>query len=414
LSLEPRDALDVAREIAESLTSSAWEYGGEATWMGTQRRADEDSGIIQTSYGAVGPTLYSGSSGIALFLAEMFAATGEARHAEVASAAMRHAVGRLGDLQRNARFGFYGGQLGVVFALARVGQLLERDDFVSRARSVSMSLARDLEDDFLYDVILGAAGGIPALLALRNSLGLDELRETAIALGSSMVRGATRGEEGWSWGERATGEEFARNLTGFAHGASGIGWSLFELYAASGDARFLEAGREAFRYESNWFRAERDNWPDFREHDGELEPAPCAVAWCHGAPGIGLARRRALGVVDEPSWRRDLEAAARTTLRALNDPDDQVETSYTLCHGQLGLAEILREASDLVNSDEARQVADAVASRGAERHRGRPGSWMSGTGRGSSPSLMVGLAGIGYSYLRLADPAVPSVLLCGA
>jgi lantibiotic modifying enzyme len=31
--------------------------------------------------------------------------------------------------------------------------------------------------------------------------------------------------------------------------------------------------------------------------------------------------------------------------------------------------------------------------------------------RGSNPSLMIGLAGIGYFYLGLADPALPSVLL---
>jgi lantibiotic modifying enzyme len=31
--------------------------------------------------------------------------------------------------------------------------------------------------------------------------------------------------------------------------------------------------------------------------------------------------------------------------------------------------------------------------------------------RGSNPSLMIGLAGIGYFYLRLADPTLESVLL---
>ena len=30
---------------------------------------------------------------------------------------------------------------------------------------------------------------------------------------------------------------------------------------------------------------------------------------------------------------------------------------------------------------------------------------------GSNPSLMIGLAGVGYFFLGLADPALPSVLL---
>jgi lantibiotic biosynthesis protein len=409
LSIEAHTAIGVANEIGDALTDSVWEYGGEATWMGTHRTADEDSNIIQTSYSAVGPTLYGGTSGIALFLAELFTRTGVHRQAEIAVAAMRHAVARLDAVPRNARFGFFGGQVGVATALVRVGLLTGRPDFVSTARSLLSSLVRDMGDDYLYDVILGAAGGAAALLVLQRQLEIEGLGECALTLGRSMMRGATRTEEGWSWGERATGEEFPRDLTGFAHGASGIGWSLLELYAASGDLRFLEGGREAFRYEARWFSPDRDNWPDFREHDGEFEPAPHAMAWCHGAPGIGLARLRALHATDDPEWQRELQAAIRATSRALTDPDDQVETSFTLCHGQLGLAEFLRDTGD----DRARSIADGVALRGVERHGGRPHSWVSGTGRGSSPSLMVGLAGIGYAYLRLADPGVPSVLLCG-
>jgi lantibiotic biosynthesis protein len=30
---------------------------------------------------------------------------------------------------------------------------------------------------------------------------------------------------------------------------------------------------------------------------------------------------------------------------------------------------------------------------------------------GETPGLMLGLAGIGYSYLRLCDPAIPSILI---
>jgi lantibiotic modifying enzyme len=42
---------------------------------------------------------------------------------------------------------------------------------------------------------------------------------------------------------------------------------------------------------------------------------------------------------------------------------------------------------------------------------GASGNWPCGTIQGDTPGLMLGRAGIGYFYLRLADPNVPSVLL---
>ena len=76
-------------------------------------------------------------------------------------------------------------------------------------------------------------------------------------------------------------------------------------------------------------------------------------------------------------------------------------------------AEILREAGLFLGDATALHVANAVVARGIELYEGRPQDWPSGVGRGSNPSLMVGQAGIGYAYLRIADPQIPSMLLCG-
>jgi lantibiotic modifying enzyme len=46
-----------------------------------------------------------------------------------------------------------------------------------------------------------------------------------------------------------------------------------------------------------------------------------------------------------------------------------------------------------------------------ERYARTGVSWPCGTHSGETPNLMLGLAGIGYFYLRLAVPQVPSVLL---
>jgi hypothetical protein len=55
-------------------------------------------------------------------------------------------------------------------------------------------------------------------------------------------------------------------------------------------------------------------------------------------------------------------------------------------------------------------MALSVARMGIERYAGNS-SWPCGTHVGETPNLMLGLAGIGHYYLRLYQPAIPSVLI---
>ena len=52
-----------------------------------------------------------------------------------------------------------------------------------------------------------------------------------------------------------------------------------------------------------------------------------------------------------------------------------------------------------------------VASKGIETFGRTDDGWPCGTPAGENPSLMLGLAGIGHFYLRLAVPSVPSILI---
>jgi lantibiotic modifying enzyme len=183
------------------------------------------------------------------------------------------------------------------------------------------------------------------------------------------------------------------------------------LYRRTEETRFLEGALEAFRYENHWFQPAEDNWPDFRWHDGSDAPAPCMVAWCHGAPGIGLARLAALRIRGGASLRNDVEAAVRASKRALVDPDGPPDPDFCLCHGQAGIAAFLLSAGAALGDVEAREVALTTAATAARRFAGAPHTWPVGARRVSSPSLMTGLAGIGYFYLGLADPRLPSILL---
>jgi lantibiotic modifying enzyme len=405
--------LGLAGEIADRLCEEAYRYGGECTWMGTVQHGGHETATF--TWETLGPDLYGGTSGVGLFLAEMYARTGEARYRDTGREALRFSAARLDRIPARSRQGFYSGRVGVAYVLARGGELLEDPELAHDASRELDHRAADQNDGILLDIISGAAGSIAPLLSLARSLARDDLRALAERLGERIIAGADQDASGWKWGDDATGFPSHRPLTGYGHGAAGIGLALLELFAATGDGHYRDAGREAFRYENSLFNPERENWPDFRYSDDAGDRGHFGVAWCLGAPGIGMSRLRAVQIdAATPQHRIDSEAALRTVRRQLASSADPGSEDFSLCHGWAGLGDFALLAAEALGSPEPRRLAEEIADRGATANAGSPGRWHCGLQRGTHPSLMLGLAGIGHFYLRLADPRVGSLTLVGS
>ena len=140
------------------------------------------------------------------------------------------------------------------------------------------------------DIINGSAGAIPALIStVAERFGREEFLMAAVRHGQNLLtRVAARSGKGWSWD--TLGMEGQPHLLGFAHGASGIAYALARIGGATGRRDFLDAAREGLRYERGLFSrngGQLARSTQFRAADPSGEP-PCMMAWCHGAPGIGL------------------------------------------------------------------------------------------------------------------------------
>ncbi len=403
--------LGIAGEIADRLCDEAYRYDGECTWMGTVQQGGGHDAVSFT-WETLGPDLYGGTSGVGLFLAEMYAGTGQVRYREIAGEALRFGAARLDRIPAPFRQGFYSGRVGVAFALARGGELLGEPALALDASRELDHRTDDENDGIRLDVISGAAGSIAPLLSLGSSLSRSDLCALAERLGERIVAAADQDGSGWKWGDDATGFSSQRPLTGYGHGAAGIGVALLELFAATGDARYRDAGREAFRYENSLFNAARENWPDFRYSADASDRGHFGVAWCLGAPGIGLSRLRAMQIDPAtPQHRLDAEAALRTVRRRLESSADPGLEDFSLCHGWAGLGDFALLAGEALGSTDAQSLAEEIADRGGAANAGSPGRWHCGLQRGTHPSLMLGLAGIGHFYLRLAEPTVGSLTL---
>ncbi|MES2179374.1 MAG: lanthionine synthetase LanC family protein [Gemmatimonadota bacterium] len=405
--------LRIAEEIAESLCASAYRFHGECTWMGSvQRGGGAIGGNSIFTYETLPPDLYNGASGIGLFLAEMFRHTKHGQMRTIALEALRFSAARLDQIPARFRAGFYTGRVGIAYALVQGGTLLDEPALIADAHRILDVIAADEGDGILLDIISGAAGAIAPLLAMSSSLARDDLFALSEVFGRMIIVAAHRGDTGWSWGDDATGFHAQRPLAGYGHGAAGLGLGLMELFAVTGEEEYRVGALSAFGYENALFSSSRGNWPDLRYSADSSDNGHFGVAWCLGAQGIGMSRLRAMAL--DPLTAQhvaDAEAAIGAVQRQFHNTIHPGSSDFSLCHGFAGDGDFALQAADALEREDVRRLAHAIAESGAVANGGSPTRWHCGLQRGSNPSLMLGLAGIGHFYLRLADPSVPSVLL---
>lgn len=405
--------LETANRIGVRLCRDALWDGARCNWLGDSMEYVGNAWTVTQR--TFGPDLYSGTSGIALFLARLFGLTQERLYRTTAEGGLRQAWSRLEDVLSVARVGFYSGLSGIAYVSITFGEIFANQKSVDQGLQVLESLTHEDVNQEGLDVIAGSAGAIPALLDIYRRYPRDFLLDLAIRHGEHLLDTARKSDIGWSWD--TLNRPAGRDLTGFSHGTAGIGWALLELSTQTGQERFGAAAQQAFRYEQHWFSAEYQNWPDLR---GSADPTRnpnetpnYTLAWCHGAPGIGLSRVRAFALTGDAGYKSEAEIAVRTTETTLNQSAAAGQSNFSLCHGLGGNAELLIYASQVLGNAEYKSVADRLGESGIEWFERRHVPWPCGVvGGGETPNLMLGIAGIGYFYLRLFDPArIPPVMI---
>ncbi|WP_437752169.1 lanthionine synthetase LanC family protein [Sorangium sp. So ce1389] len=414
-------ALATARRIGEALCASAfWDEEGErCNWMG-YADMDAPGGGLTQGWIALHAPLGGGSAGVALFLAELHRQAPDPAVKRTAEGALRRSVRRpmpVGSLV--SPLSYFAGSVGIACVAERFAELglsagHDRDR-EQRMREIEAALG----SPHPLDVMGGNAGAIPALLSLSRRSGLGRCRDLAGRCGEELCRAAGREGEKRFWSAAAaTGHPVhSPPMAGLSHGAAGIALALLELHQHTGDALLLETARGAFAYEDALFSKIEGNWLDVRmphQTDGGTPTGTFQTAWCHGAPGVALARMRAAQL--DPDRAEVHLAAARiavaTTIAALERKLALPRSDATLCHGLAGLSEVALLAAELLGDDRARSAAILAARTLCDRH-GATLDWPSGMSTAqTNPTLLLGNAGIGHHLLRLHDPArVPPILI---
>lgn len=404
--------LSSAENIASKILDSAIPIKDGVTWRGLC--------FIHTAerfrFTYLGQNLYSGVCGTALFLSALYSINHDEQLKEATLAAVRPIRKRFYTFLENPNkiqnfqpdLGAAIGIGSILYSFAKMGKYLRDPSLNEDIRLVLELLNTDLiHTDQQYDIVGGSAGLILSLLSLMertNEFPESEILPKVIQCGNHLIENRVTTEYEY----RAWKSFSDTPLTGFSHGSAGIAYALAKLYHWTKDQAYLNAALEAIAYETSVYSASARNWPDFRNQSRQTKPLSFAFSWCHGAPGIGLARLGCLPILDSSEVLDDIENAIQQTLNlGLTEIDN-------LCCGNFSRLEFLQVASEKLDRPNLRTIALQQASYLISKSDREGGfKLLSNVPRDVfSPNFFQGAAGIGYELLRLAYPEkLASVLL---
>lgn len=347
--------VEAADFIGAKLCRDAIWAGQRCNWFGVSVRARNRS-VELDAQSVCGSDFYSGTSGIAVFLARLFAATGEKIFRVTAEGAIRQALSRLDHFPRKTRIDFYGGLTGVAYGLLEIAESCG----VNKFNDIGLLIMEDAAG--ADSEVHSSAETVDGLLRMHDRHKKDFLLQLATRVGEEVRNGAI---------DLPNSEQLSS--------AS----AMLALFKATGNADYKQA-------------AERF-----------LLDAACSQS----EVTIARANLRAFEVLGENNYA----AHARKAIEAVNsrvESSSNGDLDFSLAHGLAGHGDLLLEASRVLGDERLLRAADKVGNWGIERYKKHDLPWPCGSANGwDAPSLMIGLAGIGYFYLRLHDSSrVPSLV----
>jgi lantibiotic modifying enzyme len=446
--LAPEQWVAEAAEIASQILARVrYTRKGSVAWLGPTGYGTELSPLLDKP---LGPDLTHGTTGIALFLAAVARRHGDDGLRRLSLAVLGPLRRKLGELRASPgeeplRLGGMMGLGSYLYGLLTIGKLLDEPELIDEAHAATVLITEErIERDVFVRVQTGAAGAILVLLALHalrphaNRAGRSPL-ELALACARHLLanRLAFDGRpRAWAL---SPGKP---PLIGFGYGAAGISHALLRLYGATGEPQLLEAASEGLAFVRSFYVPERGGWLDPRavfesryrprrgswldwwntgtlenlepldRQESSEEPRRFSRSWCHGSAGILLGKLASLDFDDSPEVRAEIQAGLEDLCRNAGEHDLAEEETDDLCCGRMGHVEALLFASSRLREerylDAALREAEAVWRRA--RHRGCYNVIAARGTHRFAPTLFQGVAGIGYTFLRLAPPAdLPSV-----
>lgn len=396
-----------AISIANSICRDAVWDDNRCNWIGSS--SEENYGTARGYAKALGTNFYDGAIGISWFLLNASLLHNQPIILKTAKASLEQVIHtelkkKPTDQTLPGKLGFHTGWTGIAYVLSYAADLLEEPAYKKAAAQFIEKIMALPQEYWGLDVIDGPAGAIPALIHCYKKQPSAPLQQFIISLGNYLIEKADKQPNGWSWD---TMQERTHNLTGYGHGTAGFATAFAELFSFTGDTQYLQIVKAIVQYEDSHFDTAQQNWPDYRKFEtGHQQPTEnsttvCSLAWCHGAPGIGLSRLRILEVTNDPYFKHGVDAAVSTTLKNLNVFS---VGNYSMCHGVFGNAELILYAAKVLNKPQLIAATETAVNECISDFVSKRITLPNGLQSGhDTPDFMLGSSGMGYFFLRMID-----------
>ena len=390
-------ALQAAIHIGDTLLSMAVSQpqlpGISPTWIAPQSLGADRPSTVR----ALGASLYDGQAGMGLFFAALAQRTGASRFHQISENIFADLLDSAATWSEELdnRHGGLVGRTSLLFALQHALQLIEMPTLETGLETLrnGISSAQFHPSGSSADWISGLAG---ASTAMRTSPPAQQPMPLAELLSQCVMTAHPARLVGWPDPARSDNNDPAAFQTGAGHGLAGPLTALCQLLnsfpaTAQVDQALCTVARCVEFLDDQWI-PEKRNWKVSAEQDAPAD----SDGWAHGAAGILIALDRVKRLTGTGSPTAEL-ALQRLRDRPLMQWDH-------LSMGNCGLIDMWLLLGEP-------QTASHLASQMLQRYQSQL-SWAIPGGETMQPGMMTGMAGIGYTLLRLEQPdRLPSLLV---
>ncbi|ARV95867.1 LanM family lanthionine synthetase [Bacillus cereus] len=369
----------ILKEVGNELIDTAIIYKDTCTWMIHEVTDNEKVYIGPLNY-----CLYDGA-GVLLFLLELASYSNNKKYLQYAEMGLKGLDTDIEVSKIDSHSVFHG--IGsYLYLYARFYNTTQKTEYYHKLLDGVKKLDITYKKDLNIDFIGGLSGMIVFLTNCYRAYGDEIFYKKANEFAELMI---------------SVYKEKSEFLNGLAHGHAGISLSLASLYEINNDYEISNEAYKIIKQENLHFNSNDNNWTDLREFINTE-----SVYWCHGAPGISLARMKTiqyLGISD--LLDKDLKCSIRKTLQdGFSDSHDS-----SLCHGVFGNLDILIEINKYKKCETLSHFIDATFSSYIDNLT--KFGYQSGI-KNSLPinNFMLGKFGIAYTLLRYKNNKIPCIL----
>jgi lantibiotic modifying enzyme len=392
--------LDAAVQIGDALEATAFWHGSTCNWVG--RRADvlhrNTPGAHRMA--ATLPTdLYFGTAGLGWFLYQLYLATRDCRYLTLCRGAIEHRP------RHGGGSGLYLGPTGLGLVTAHIGRREGDRELCQRGADLvaNSSAAADA-----LDLSGGLAGELLACSILMMFQPSERLRSRATHAAAVLTSHGKA--SGPLPAVPADSAAYPGNMSGMASGASGIAYALAAWISLSATSADSVPQLQMLRAEDQDVALAEVAGAPGAPGGGDLAHRPST--WCQGAAGVALSRLAIAKALGFESCMRQADVALRVTRRALARALVSDSQDFSLCHGFVGLAEVIRVSAELFGR---KSRVDELLLRTATQRCAAYINEFSSRGAlelgDQDLSLMLGISGVGSFLLASVGPSSPSPLL---